>query len=104
MAVGITLIFTYTGPSNTIIVNVTLPNMRAAAFAVNIFVIHFLGDILSPPLMGMVSDWTQDSFWGLVITVPALVLSGLFYCIGSRYLESDQEAMLDRLRGHKKSG
>ena len=32
------------GPSNTIVANVTHPSMRATGFAMNIFVIHVLGD------------------------------------------------------------
>src|SRR5262249_36120544 len=99
MAVGLTLVFMNTGPSNTIIVNVTLPSMRAAACAVNIFLIHFLGDIPSPPLMGKVADLTGDPFWGLAVTVPVLVLSGVIYCLGTRFLEADQEKMLRQFRG-----
>ncbi len=37
-------------PGNTAIANVTDPAVRSTAFAVNIFVIHALGDAISPPL------------------------------------------------------
>ena len=86
------------GPSNTIIVNVTTPGIRAAAFAANTFLIHLLGDIPSPKLIGMVTDWTQSYVWGLGITLPALMASAIFFCLGARHLEADQEAMLQRLR------
>ena len=46
------LMFINTGPCNAMIANVVLPNIRAAAFAVAIFAVHFLGDIWSPPLIG----------------------------------------------------
>lgn len=97
MGIGLTLVFFNTGPSNAIITNVTLPKIRAAAFAINIFFIHLLGDIPSPPMMGWVSDQT-GMFWGLSISVPALGLSGLLYCLGARHLEQDQQDMLQQLR------
>jgi len=37
-------LFFNTGPVNTILANVTHPSLRAAGFALNIFVIHALGD------------------------------------------------------------
>ncbi|MBI3464251.1 MAG: MFS transporter, partial [Planctomycetes bacterium] len=97
MGIGLTLVFLNTGPSNAIITNVTVPQIRAAAFAINIFFIHLLGDIPSQPVMGWVSDQT-GMFWGLSITLPALALSSVFYCMGARYLEGDQEAVVRQLR------
>jgi MFS family permease len=98
MAIGLTLLFLNTGPSNAIIVNVTVPKIRAAAFAINIFFIHLLGDIPSPPLMGWVSDISQQMYWGLFVTIPAILVGGLLYANGARYLEADQEAVLVELR------
>ena len=97
MGIGLTLVFLNTGPSNAIITNVTVPQIRAAAFAINIFFIHLLGDIPSQPVMGWVSD-QAGMFWGLSITLPALALSSVFYCAGARYLEADQEAVVRQLR------
>ena len=51
------LMFINTGPCNAVIANVVAPNMRAAAYAVAIFVVHFLGDIWSPTLIGWVADF-----------------------------------------------
>ena len=42
------LMFVNTGPCNAIIANVVQPNLRAAAYAITIFAVHFLGDIWSP--------------------------------------------------------
>ncbi len=50
------LLFANTGPSNAVIANVIAPNMRATAYAITTFAIHFLGDVWSPRLMGYVSD------------------------------------------------
>ena len=55
-----TLMFMNTGPCNAVIANVVAPNMRAAAFAVAVLAIHFLGDIWSPFLMGEVADLFGD--------------------------------------------
>ena len=49
-------LFFNTGPTNTILANVTHPSMRAAGFALNIFVIHALGDVISPVIIGILSD------------------------------------------------
>ena len=54
------LMFINTGPCNAVIANVVAPNMRAAAFAVTLFAVHFLGDIWSPPLIGYVADLFGD--------------------------------------------
>jgi predicted MFS family arabinose efflux permease len=97
--IGLTLAWMNQGPSNTIIVNVTDPKIRAAAFALNIFLIHMLGDIPSPTIMGAVSDLTGRLFWGVILTAPAMALSGIFFCLGARHLEADQEAMVKGLRG-----
>ena len=45
-------IFLNTGPLNAIIANVSRSEVRASAYAVNIFVIHALGDAISPALVG----------------------------------------------------
>src|SRR5207237_1737958 len=47
-------LFFNTGPTNTILANVSHPSLRASAFALNIFVIHALGDAISPPVMGLI--------------------------------------------------
>jgi MFS family permease len=105
---GLTLSFLNYGPSNAIIVNVTAPTIRGAAFAINILLIHLLGDIPSPLLMGGISDLVRRSgqgvdmklslFWGLAITLPAMALSGLFFCLGARHLEADQERVIKDLK------
>ena len=60
-------LFFNTGPSNAILANVTHPSIRATAFAVNILIIHALGDAISPPVLGWVSDrFSMNAAFGLV--------------------------------------
>ena len=49
-------IFAYSGPYHAAIVEVVPVTMRSMAFAVDIFIIHALGDAISPFLLGVVSD------------------------------------------------
>jgi predicted MFS family arabinose efflux permease len=84
------LLFLNTGPLNTAIINVTAPAVRAMAFAVNIFMIHALGDAISPTLLGALSDR-----WGLrnalsVTPLAMLLAAGLsFLCI--RFVAEDDQ-------------
>src|SRR6266853_1265905 len=52
MFLAIFFLFLNTGPSNTALANVSLPVVRATAFAVNILVIHLLGDVQAFWLLG----------------------------------------------------
>ncbi|AKU90333.1 spinster family MFS transporter [Vulgatibacter incomptus] len=49
-------LFFNTGPLNAVLVNVVPASMRASAVAINVLVIHMLGDAISPWLIGQVSD------------------------------------------------
>jgi len=129
-----TLMFINTGPCNAIIANVVAPNMRAAAFAVAVFAVHFLGDIWSPPLIGKVADLfgaadtmaspigrvlrsigavpvpgeegtrPQNMVAGLLIVVPAILLSGIVLLAGARHLPREMALMLARLKAAPTKG
>lgn len=49
-------IFMHSGPYHAAIVEITPSTMRSMAFALDIFILHALGDALSPTLIGYVSD------------------------------------------------
>jgi len=49
-------VFMHSGPYHAAIVEAIPVSMRSMAFALNIFVIHALGDALSPSLLGIFSD------------------------------------------------
>ncbi len=74
-----------TAPTNAALVNSVAPSIRSTALAVNVFVIHLLGDAFSPALMGKVSDKTSlpTAFWMAFI---AAGLSGVILIYGARYV------------------
>lgn len=68
------LLFMSTGPINTAIVNLVSPLERASAVALSILAIHLLGDVLSPSIIGALSDLA--SLGAAVMIVPAAVAIG----------------------------
>jgi predicted MFS family arabinose efflux permease len=83
-------LFFNTGPTNTILANVTHPSMRATAFGLNILVIHALGDAISPPLIGAIAGWWSHAAGFAVVSV-FMIVGGLFWLWGARYLEGDTQ-------------
>ncbi len=81
-------LFFNTGPTNTILANVTHPSVRASAFALNILVIHLFGDAVSPPIIGAIADRT-NLHDGFLFVSGTMVASGLVWLWGARYLEAD---------------
>jgi len=67
------LLFASTGPVNAAIVAEVPPAERASAVAISIFAIHLLGDVLSPPLIGFLSD--RSSLGQAVLVVPVAVFA-----------------------------
>jgi MFS family permease len=121
------LMFVNTGPCNAIVANVVQPNLRAAAFAITNFAIHFLGDIWSPTLIGKAADLFGDpqtmatpygQFFksigavptqvtghppenyvaALLMVIPALLLSGIVLIAGARHLPREMALMQAKLK------
>lgn len=72
------LLFLSTSPINAQIVNCVSPAMRATANAVGIFMIHLLGDAISPPLIGIVSDHS-NLLTAMYLFTIGIVVSGLIW-------------------------
>jgi MFS transporter, Spinster family, sphingosine-1-phosphate transporter len=72
------LIFMCTGPINSAIVNVVSPLERATAVGLSVLVMHLLGDIPSPPLIGIISDASTLSH-GILVVPVAILASGLIW-------------------------
>jgi sugar phosphate permease len=72
------LIFMSTGPVNSAIINAVAPAERATALGMSVFVMHFLGDIPSQPLIGKISDATSLERAFLIVPV-AFVIAAAFW-------------------------
>lgn len=72
------LIFMCTGPINSAIVNLVSPLERATAVGLSVFTMHFLGDIPSPPLIGMLSD-ASTLEKGVLVVPAAVLLAGIIW-------------------------
>ena len=83
-------LFFNTGPANTALANVSPPALRSSAFALNILVIHLFGDVISPPIVGLIDDRSSLRL-GLLTLAGPIALSGLFWLWGTRYLDRDTE-------------
>ena len=73
-----------TSPLNAAIINSTSSQIRATAIAVNIFVVHLLGDVPSPTMMGWVAD-RRSLEAAFILPVIAMVLSAAILFAGMKY-------------------
>jgi len=92
MFVAIFFLFLNTGPSNTALANVSLPAVRATAFAVNILVIHALGDVQAFWLLGYIGGHTNMHVAFLFVS-GIIFISGVAWLIGAKYLPADTAAV-----------
>jgi MFS family permease len=92
MFFAIFFLFVNTGPSNTALANVSLPAVRATAFAVNILVIHALGDVQAFWLLGYIGGHTNMHVAFLFVS-GIIFLSGLAWLVGVKYLPADTAAV-----------
>ncbi len=84
LALAIFFIFLGTGPVNASTVNAVRPEIRATALAGQLFLIHALGDAISPRIIGTVSDHSDLSV-GLGSTLITLVLGSAIFFVGARF-------------------
>jgi MFS family permease len=84
IAIAAFLLLFNTAPLNAALINSVGAHIRATAISVNIFIIHALGDVPSPVLMGYVADKRslQTAFIGPVV---AMVLSSALLFYGMRF-------------------
>jgi MFS family permease len=92
MFFAIFFLFLNTGPSNTALANVSLPAVRATAFAANIFFIHAFGDVQAFWLLGYIGGHTNMHVAFLFVS-GINFLSGLAWLIGVKYLPADTAAV-----------
>jgi MFS transporter, Spinster family, sphingosine-1-phosphate transporter len=85
-AIGLAAFFLLfnTSPLNAAVINSVGAHIRATAIAMNIFIIHSLGDVPSPTMMGWVADRhsLQTAF---ILPVIAMMLSAAVLFYGMRF-------------------
>jgi MFS transporter, Spinster family, sphingosine-1-phosphate transporter len=77
-------LFLNTGPLNAAIVNAVAAPVRSTAIAINLFLIHALGDLPSPAIIGGISDH-RGLRVGLSATLISMLFSGAVLMTGSKY-------------------
>ena len=91
MFIAIFFLFVNTGPSNTALANVSLPAVRATAFAVNILFIHALGDVQAFWMLGYIGGHTNMHIAFLFVS-GIILASGVVWLFGVKYLPADTAA------------
>jgi len=84
IAVAEFCIFRGTGPLNAAIVNSVSAAVRSTAIAIELFLIHALGDAPSPWIIGKVSD-VSNLRWGIAMTLVTMLIAALLLFYGARY-------------------
>ena len=87
LALALFFIFLGNGPLNAAIVNSVNGTIRATAIAMELFLIHALGDAPSPRLIGLVSDHTTLGT-GLGVTLITMVVAAGLLFLGSRTVDT----------------
>ena len=91
VALAVFWLFFNTGPANAVLANITRPEIRATAFAINILVIHLLGDAISPGVIGNLADiW--DLHTAFLIISFLILLGGVLWLIGAHTMDEDTRA------------
>jgi hypothetical protein len=73
-----------TAPLNAAVINSVDAHIRATALAVNIFIIHILGDVPSPTMMGWVAD-RRSLQAAFILPVIAMVISSVILFYGMKF-------------------
>lgn len=81
-------VFAYSGPYHAAIVDCVPLMTRSMAFAVEIFVIHALGDAVSPFLLGVISDKSSLGM-AIIVSMLYLIIGGVVSIIAGNSYESD---------------
>jgi multidrug resistance protein len=78
------LLLLNTAPLNAALINSVGAHIRATAIAINIFIIHLLGDVPSPTLMGWIAD-RRSLQVAFICPVIAMVVSSAILFYGMRF-------------------
>jgi MFS family permease len=93
LTVAMFLIMLGTGPLNAAIINAVPAAVRSTAVAIELLLIHALGDTPSPKLIGIVSDHSTLAT-GLALTLVTMLIAAALLFVGARY-ERPQPSLVD---------
>jgi MFS family permease len=79
IAIAEVFIFMCTGPVNSAIINAVKPGERATAVGLSVLVMHVVGDIPSPPLIGAVSDHYHSLERAFMLVPLSIVIAGVIW-------------------------
>jgi len=91
LAAAIFVLFLNPGVLTAVVVSVAGARRRAQAVALNIVVIHLVGDVPSPVLIGWISD-VSSLKWGVSLTLVALAAGAALIFSARPYLPQDLAA------------
>lgn len=86
-ALGLTV-----GPINAVLVGCVPPSVRSTAVALNLILVHLLGDALSPWLIGWISDGTNLSIAIALTALPVGLGAGIL-TLGARQVDRRGEGL-----------
>jgi MFS transporter, Spinster family, sphingosine-1-phosphate transporter len=84
IAVAAFFLLLNTAPLNAAVINSVGAHVRATTLAVNIFIIHILGDVPSPTMMGWVAD-KRSLQVGFILPIIAMGISSAILFYGMRF-------------------
>lgn len=89
LLVGATCLFLCMPAVNTQIANVVRPDQRAMAYALAVFILHFLGDMAAPPAFGAAAELIGSTGETFVRFVGVLVLAASCCFVAARTAKHD---------------
>lgn len=79
--------FTQTAPVSTATINVIPVHLRARSSGIQIFAVHVLGDIISPPVIGVISDATGSLLLGMQLAWMFILVAGFYWWLAATILD-----------------
>lgn len=105
MVPAIMLALANMAPSNAILVNSVGPHIRTTAFALSTLIYHAGGDMISPTVVGLVSDLSGGGshglFIGLMAIVPVLIPGAIAFIMAGKRLGGSSSTPAQTLENGK---
>lgn len=80
--IGEICFFTYIAPMNALCISVISTRLRAKSSGLLILLVHMLGDVVSPPIIGAISDHSGSLQKSMQLCWIAVAASGFFWLTG----------------------